>query len=86
MSLRSVALVAIAIAALSGAACGGSSDNVALTAESVVATAIVASEPTSVPTETPASDAPIVKIPHRGYNALGDPNAPIKLFDFSDFL
>lgn len=86
MSLRSAALVAVAIVAISGAACGGSSEDVALTAESVVATAIVAAEPTPAPTETTASDAPTVKVPHRGYNALGDPNAPIKLFDFSDFL
>ena len=86
MYLRSAALVAIAIAALSGAACGGSSEDVALTAESVVATAIQSFEPTPIPTDALDTETPVAKVPHRGYNALGDPNAPIKLFDFSDFL
>ena len=27
-----------------------------------------------------------VNVPNRGYNSLGDPDAPITMFDFSDFL
>ena len=27
-----------------------------------------------------------VNVPNRGYNSLGDPDAPITMFEFSDFL
>ena len=27
-----------------------------------------------------------VNVPNRGYNSFGDPDAPITMFDFSDFL
>ena len=77
------------------------SENV-LTAELVVppasqvtveAPATVALTATKVPVATSASaaeetdDEPAgVNVPNRGYNSYGDPDAPIVMFDFSDFL
>ena len=94
MSLRAVAFVtSVVMLAVAGFGCGGDADDVALTAEAVVATAIVVPTSTPMPptatpepTEVPMADEPEVKVPNRGYNALGDPDAPIKMFDFSDFL
>ena len=47
-------------------------------------------EPTATPTPEPEPEAStvqtLVNIPNRGYNALGNPDAPITMFDFSDFL
>ena len=58
----------------------------------VVATATVMPTATPEPTATmeatsePVVEKPRVNIPNRGYNSLGDPDAPITMFDFSDFL
>ncbi len=47
-------------------------------------------EPTATSTSEPIPVAPTektrVNVPNRGYNALGNPDAPITMFDFSDFL
>ncbi len=57
----------------------------------VVATATPAPTPEPVETATPAPDeeeevekTPI-EVPDRGYNTVGSPDAPVTLFDFSDF-
>ena len=71
-----------------------------LTAELAVPPAKQAAAPTVVPTATqeptptpeplvvaePTAENRVVNIPNRGYNSLGDPDAPITMFDFSDFL
>ena len=67
-----------------------------LTAELAVppAAPTVAPTPTPEPTATveltatmePVVEKQVVNIPNRGYNSLGDPDAPITMFDFSDFL
>ena len=40
---------------------------------------------TVTPREDRESETPQVDVPNRGYNTLGDPNAPITMFEFSDF-
>ena len=56
----------------------------------VVATATVMPTATPEPTATvapePVAEKARVNIPNRGYNSLGNPDAPITMFDFSDFL
>ena len=56
----------------------------------VVATATVMPTATPEPTATVAPEPVVekarVNIPNRGYNSLGNPDAPITMFDFSDFL
>ncbi len=79
---------------------GGVSENV-LTAELVVPpgsqvtveppTATVAPTATTevveeVARESGEEEAARVNVPNRGYNSYGDPDAPITMFDFSDFL
>ena len=62
----------------------------------VVATPTVELAPTSSPSPTPEptptatvapeeEEEPPLEIPDRGYNAVGSPDAPVTLFDFSDF-
>lgn len=44
--------------------------------------------PTAVATATVAPEEekqPPLEIPDRGYNSVGNPDAPVTLFDFSDF-
>lgn len=41
---------------------------------------------TAEPTATAVPEKPRVKIPNRGYNSMGSDDAPIVMFDFSDFL
>ena len=83
-------------------ACDGPEDEVSsidgLTAEVLQAVAATATEsPTATPEPTATPVPPTatmeytaeisrVKIPNRGYNSLGNPDAPITMFDFSDFL
>ena len=38
------------------------------------------------PTPTEVVEKPKVKIPNRGYNSMGSDDAPIVMFEFSDFL
>lgn len=57
-------------------------------------TATVAPPPTKAPMataevveESSGDDEPArVNVPNRGYNSYGNPDAPITMFDFSDFL
>ena len=52
------------------------------------ATPSPAPTPTAVPTATPEPEEeqqPPIEIPDRGYNAVGSPDAPVTMFDFSDF-
>lgn len=53
-----------------------------------IATATVQPSPTAMiePTATEVLEKPRVKIPNRGYNSMGSEDAPIVMFDFSDFL
>ena len=46
------------------------------------ATAVVTDEVAEQVVEKQAS----VNVPNRGYNSLGDPDAPITMFEFSDFV
>ena len=58
--------------------------------------AAVTVAPTATPEPTPTPEPTViaeptavnraVNIPNRGYNSLGDPDAPITMFEFSDFL
>ena len=52
------------------------------------ATATVEPSPTATiePTATEVPEKPRVNIPNRGYNSMGSEDAPIVMFDFSDFL
>ncbi len=40
---------------------------------------------TVAPAEDQAEEPPRVDVPNRGYNVLGSPDAPITMFEFSDF-
>ena len=60
----------------------------------VTPTAEATATPSPVPTPTAVEAAaaaqeeeqqPPLEIPDRGYNSVGDPDAPVTLFDFSDF-
>ena len=53
-----------------------------------VGTSTVAPTATTVPTAADISkeEADRVNVPNRGYNAMGSEDAPITMFDFSDFL
>ena len=99
VTLVLIVVSAVAFVACSDADDGGA-DGDGLTAELAVppakqvAAATVAPTATQEPTPTPeptvvAEPTAInraVNIPNRGYNSLGDPDAPITMFDFSDFL
>ena len=50
-----------------------------------VPTPTAAATATVAPREDRESETPQVDVPNRGYNTLGDPNAPITMFEFSDF-
>ena len=94
MSLRMFALAALLLfGAVSVAGCGVRDDgdtvseNV-LTAELVVPPASQATVEASTATVAvePTVERRRVNIPNRGYNSYGNPDAPITMFDFSDFL
>ena len=57
----------------------------------VVATPSPVPTPATVVADTVAPDEeqegakPLLEVPDRGYNSLGSPDAPITMFDFSDF-
>ena len=45
----------------------------------------VAEAATVAPEEEQVVEGPQVDVPNRGYNLVGNSNAPITMFDFSDF-
>ena len=53
----------------------------------VVATASPTPTPEPAPTATvaPEEEEEPLEVPDRGYNSVGSPDAPVTLFDFSDF-
>ncbi len=80
-----------------GGDAGDAGPTVELAAPPASLVATVAPSPTSTPMPTATAEDVVeatvvmverakVNIPNRGYNALGDPEAPITMFDFSDFL
>ena len=98
--LRSALVFLVALGALTLGACGVSEDGgtlggePALTAELVVppaeqelVSATAAPTATAVPTviDTPAG-MQRVNVANRGYNVKGSDEAPITLFEFSDFI
>ena len=102
MRFRSFVLVALVLfGAFTVVGCGARGEGGAvseneLTAELVLQPATVVALPTAIvePTATPEPTAVVeptvesrsVNIPNRGYNSYGNPDAPITMFDFSDFL
>lgn len=90
--LAGFAIAMLAVGIL-GVGCGGEDGGSAEVTAEVAPTA----EPTATPEVTatpvpptatvePTADKPRFNIPNRGYNSYGDPDAPITMFDFSDFL
>ena len=95
---QTVAMAILAFAVVALLACGGQlSVQVEKEATSEVEatpTAEATATPSPVPTPTAVEAAaaapeeerqPPLEIPDRGYNSVGDPAAPVTLFDFSDF-
>ena len=89
-------LVSIAVVGC-GSSDGGVVRESGLTAELAVPpevqsvpTATSTPEPTATPVPTvavePTPDKRTVNIANRGYNSMGDADAPITIYDFSDFL
>ena len=88
--LLSLAATVFAVVALAVVACGPSAPDA--TTVPPAPTATMAPSATSAPAATRAADdasaqtSPAVpSVPHRAYNALGDANAPIVMYDYSDF-
>ena len=86
----SLAAAAFAVVSLAVMACGPSTPDSPTVAPTPTATAapIATSAPdaAAAPDDAPALSAPAVpSVPHRNYNALGDADAPIVMFDYSDF-
>ena len=87
MSLAAVVFGVVALAAL---ACGPSAPDAPTVPPAPTATTapVATSAPaaTVAPDSAPAQTSPAVpSVPHRTYNALGDANAPIVMYDYSDF-
>ena len=90
MSLRFAALgVLVLVLAFVVVGCGAS-ESVSEDVTPVLAAPPAAIEPTATATVEPAptevTESPRVKIPNRGYNSMGSEDAPIVMFDFSDYL
>ena len=88
--LLSLAAAAFAVVSLPIMACGPSTPDRPTVAPAPTATTVptAASVPDAAATsgDAPALSAPAVpSVPHRTYNALGDADAPIVMFDYSDF-
>ena len=86
----SLAAAACAVVALAVLACGPSAPDIPTAAPAPTATtapaATSAPAATVAPDSAPAQTSPAVpSVPHRTYNALGDANAPIVMYDYSDF-
>ena len=88
--LLSLAAAAFAVVSLAIMACGPSTPDSPTVAPAPTATTVptAASVPDSAAAsgDAPARSVPAVpSVPHRTYNALGDADAPIVMFDYSDF-
>lgn len=88
--LLSLAAAACAVVSLAVVACGPSAPDAPTVPPAPTATTAPAA--TSAPAATRTADdasaqtSPAVpSVPHRTYNALGDANAPIVMYDYSDF-
>ena len=86
----SLAAAACAVVALAVVACGPSAPDATTVPPAPTATmapsATSAPDPTRAADNAPAQTSPAVpSVPHRTYNALGDANAPIVMYDYSDF-
>jgi len=80
----SLAAAAFAVVSLAIMACGPSTPDSPTVAPAPTATAAPTAAP--APDDAPALSAPAVpSVPHRNYNALGDADAPIVMYDYSDF-
>ena len=102
MSFRLLALVSLLLVVLLAVAGCGASDGGVVRESGLTAELAVPPEVQSVPTATPTPEptaTPVptvavepkpskrtVSIPNRGYNSMGDADAPITIYDFSDFL
>ncbi len=90
MCFRWFALVAVVVFSAGAVlGCGVRDEGDGATAELVVlptatAEATATPEPTAV--VVPTAENRSVNIANRGYNSYGDADAPITMFDFSDFL
>ena len=70
-------------------ACGTADDAAPATAEPIVTVRVdvtVADAADAVADDVAAGESAVPSVPHRGYNVLGDPDAPIVLYDYSDFV
>ena len=89
----SLAAAAFAVVSLAVVACGPSTPDSPTVAPAPTATtapiATSAPDAAAAPNDASALSAPSVpsvpSVPHRNYNALGDADAPIVMFDYSDF-
>ena len=86
----SLAATAFAVVSLAVLACGPNTPDSPTVAPAPAATTVptAASVPDAAAAsgDAPALSAPAVPaVPHRNYNALGDADAPIVMFDYSDF-
>ena len=86
----SLAAAVFAVVSLAVMACGPSTPDSPTVAPAHTATAAhtAASAPdaAAAPGDAPALSAPAMpSVPHRNYNSLGDADAPIVMFDYSDF-
>ena len=87
--MRSLALylsaAAVIVATLSAAvACGAQDD--AATSEPVVTVRVEVTVADTVVADVAEGEPAAPSVPHRGYNVLGEPDAPIVLYDYSDFV
>lgn len=88
--LLSLAAAACAVVSLAALACGPSAPDIPTVPPAPTATtapvATSAPDPTRASGDAQAQTPPAVpSVPHRAYNALGDANAPIVMYDYSDF-
>ena len=86
----SLAAAAFAVVSLAVVACGPSTPDSPTVAPAPAAatapTATSAPDAAAASDDAPALSVPAVpSVPHRTYNALGDADAPIVMFDYSDF-
>ena len=80
----SLAAAACAVVALAVVACGPSAPDTPTVPPAPTTTSAPAA--TRVYDDASAQTSPAVpSVPHRTYNALGDANAPIVMYDYSDF-
>ena len=85
-----LAAAACAVVALAVMACGPSAPDTPTVPPAPTATSAPAATsapgPTRASGDASAQTSPAVpSVPHRTYNALGDANAPIVMYDYSDF-